>query len=150
MQRWLLHHIEDEDEARERIAEHQREWEAGARLNLAIVESADAARAENIDPIGSVSLRRMEPGAETAEVGFWVSARIRGLAVAPRAVEALLRWALEEEWAENPPSTINLIHTEGNDASCRVAEKLGFEFKELLPPHPLKYPLAAHLHVRRY
>ena len=63
-------------------------------------------------------------------------------------VPASLRWAAEEWAADAPVSRFELIHTVGNDASCRVARKLGFELAQELPAYPPKFPEPGHLHVR--
>jgi RimJ/RimL family protein N-acetyltransferase len=148
MRRWLMRHIDDEVMAREALAEQVREWEAGARFNFAVVETGDAAAALELDPIAGVVVKRMHPSVDEAEVGYWVSATARGRRIAPRAVAAALEWAYRV-WADNPVARVNLIHTVGNDASCRVAEKLGFRLEERYPPHPVKFPEPAHLHVLR-
>jgi RimJ/RimL family protein N-acetyltransferase len=66
--------------------------------------------------------------------------------VAPRAVRAALDWAIEL-WRQEPLRRFELIHTIGNEASCRVAQKLGFALEQELPPS-VKWPEPGHLHVR--
>jgi len=151
MRRWLLHHIDDEDQARTWLEQQERAWAEGTRHSLAIVELTDvddpAAKADELDPVGSVSIRRLSKRLEAAEVGYWVASQARGRSIAPRAVEAAIGWATEY-WATDPVKRYELIHSVGNDASCRVALKLGFELEEELPAHPLKFPDPGHLHVR--
>ena len=151
MRRWLLHHIDDEDQARTWLEQQERAWAEGTRHSLAIVELTDVsdptAKADELDPVGSVSIRRLSKRLEAAEVGYWVASQARGRSIAPRAVEAAIGWATEY-WATDPVKRYELIHSVGNDASCRVALKLGFELEEELPAHPLKFPDPGHLHVR--
>jgi len=142
MQRWLLRHIDDEEQARARLADQERGWTERTRFTFAVLAADDP------DPVGSVSIRRIDKAPEAAEVGYWTVAEARGRSVAARAVEAALRWAAEEWAADAPVSRFELIHTVGNDASCRVAGKLGFELAQELPAYPPKFPEPGHLHVR--
>lgn len=162
MRRWLLRHIENEDEAREAIAQHREAWEDGVRFTFAVLEhqrprtsgAAGAGQAADTDgpggaePIGSVTIRRLDPRSDVAELGYWTAPAARGRAVAARAARAALEWATVL-WTRQarPLRRFELVHTLGNDASCRVAQKLGFAYACELPPS-LKYPEPSHLHVR--
>ncbi|TDD44959.1 N-acetyltransferase [Nonomuraea terrae] len=86
-----------------------------------------------------------DPG--VAEVGYWVSAEIRGRGVASRALEAVTRWAFS---AQGPLrlARIELFHAADNHGSCRVAERCGYGFQRVLPPQPPVFPTEGHLHVR--
>jgi RimJ/RimL family protein N-acetyltransferase len=144
MRRWQLWCIDDEEQARQWLANRQRNWVEGTRFSFAVVAGEDGAG----EPIGGVSIRRAAEKREVAEVGYWTAAQARGNSVAPRAVEGMLAWA-ETVWAADPVDRVNLIHTLGNDASCRVAIKLGFALAEVLSAYPPKFPEPGHLHVRR-
>lgn len=158
MRRWLLRHIANEDEARETIAQHHDAWEDGVRFAFAVLEHPPADRVGDSAgaplggpigwPIGGVTIRRLDPRSDVAEVGYWTAPAARGRAVAARATHAALEWATTL-WRrqERPLRRFELIHTLGNDASCRVAQKLGFAYECEHPPS-LKYPEPAHLHVR--
>lgn len=154
MLRWLTRHITDEGSALIAIREQQEAWLAGARFTFAVVEQpaefADAndLSIDELDPIGSVSIRRLDKRFDVAEVGYWVAAHARGRSIAPRAVQAALDWAVDL-WRDEPLRRFELIHTIGNDASCRVAEKAGFTLAEELPPS-VKWPEPGHLHVRPF
>jgi RimJ/RimL family protein N-acetyltransferase len=155
MRRWLTRHIDDESQAALAILEQQEAWESGARFTLAVVAHTDGPGggpggndAESLDPVGSVSIRRLDKRFDVAEVGYWVAAPARGRSVAPRAVQAALDWAVEL-WRREPLRRFELIHSVGNDASCRVAQKLGFALEEELPPS-VKWPEPGHLHVRPF
>ncbi|WP_326705576.1 hypothetical protein [Streptomyces cyaneofuscatus] len=59
------------------------------------------------------------------------------------------------QWVRLPVSTpeeaarrLELLHQVDNVASCRVAEKSGYAFAELLSALPPEFPLDGHLHVR--
>jgi RimJ/RimL family protein N-acetyltransferase len=144
MRRWQMRYIDDEQQAREWLAGRRRAWTEGSRYSFAVVAGEDGVGA----PIGGISIRRDAKKPETAEVGYWTAARARGQSVAPRAVEGVLAWA-GALWADDPVDRFNLIHSLGNDASCRVAIKLGFALAEELPAYPPKFPEPGHLHVRR-
>ncbi|MFJ1589697.1 GNAT family N-acetyltransferase [Kitasatospora albolonga] len=71
----------------------------------------------------------------------------RGRGVAPRAPEALTAWGFAA-FAEEGPVRLELLHQVDNVASCRVAEKSGYAFAELLDALPPEFPLDGHLQVR--
>ena len=50
---------------------------------------------------------------------------------------------------QRPLERLELIHSVGNHASCRVAEKAGFAFSAVLPPLLPDFPDDGHLHIRR-
>ncbi|MEU5935544.1 GNAT family protein [Micromonospora sp. NPDC047187] len=76
------------------------------------------------------------------EVGYWTASWARGRGVAPRAVLALSRWAFDR-FPE--VARLDLLHQVDNVASCRVAQKCGFVFQEVLPARP-PFPLDGHRH----
>ena len=145
MQRWARRHVADEEQARATIAAHTQAWTDRTRFNFAVlIEDAT-------DPIAGVSIRRSEKKLDAPEIGYWTAAEARGRSVAVRAVEAAMQWSATEWAADGVPVTrFELIHTVGNDASCRVAVKLGFELVEELPPYPPEFLEPGHLHVRGY
>jgi RimJ/RimL family protein N-acetyltransferase len=148
MRRWQIHHIDDEGQAIAALADQRWQWAKGTRFTFAVVAQSEAEGGEDAaEPIGNVSIRRLAKERDAAEIGYWTMPQARGKSVATRAAEAALAWA-DEQWAEDPVDRYTLIHTLGNDASCRVAIKLGFAFAEDLPAHPPKFPNPGHLHVR--
>ncbi|MCO7221448.1 GNAT family N-acetyltransferase [Klenkia sp. PcliD-1-E] len=70
--------------------------------------------------LGSVSLHSIHDG--EAEIGYWVVPAARGRRVAPRVVDAVVRWAFAELGLER----VQLLHDVANTASERVAERAGF------------------------
>ena len=143
MRRWLMRHIENEEQALATLLTQQADWNARTRFTFAVVGVVGGAD----ELLGGVSLRRVAKEPDAAEVGYWTVAEARGKSVAVRAVEGVLNWA-EGAWGDEPLERFNLIHTLGNNASCRVATKLGFELAEELPPYPPKFMEPGHLHVR--
>jgi RimJ/RimL family protein N-acetyltransferase len=148
MRRWLTRPVHDEDAALKMITEQRDAWVDGSRFTLAVVERPEGVEPGDADPIGSVSIRRLDRHFDVAEVGYWVAAQARGRSVAPRAMTAALDWAAHL-WRHEPLRRFELIHTIGNDASCRVAQKLGFALEEELPAS-VKWPEPGHLHVRPF
>jgi RimJ/RimL family protein N-acetyltransferase len=146
---------------------HERGWATGDRVSFAVFEEAGAAAAaaaaekdSGSGPasgsgsgegrlVGHVVLKRDDPAAPTAEVGYWTAATARGHGVAPRALEALTTWAFETFDGAGGVDRLELLHQVDNPASCRVAEKTGYAFEALLPAAPPSYPVDGHLHVRR-
>lgn len=145
MWRWLRHPVTTDDQARQLIAARTQDTLAGKSFSFAILERT--ADGEAGDLAGGISLRGLGDGTVTGEVGYWVAAAARGRGVAPRALNALC------DWAFGMPRTprlerLELIHSVGNHASCRVAEKTGFPLAAILDPLPPDFPDHGHLHVR--
>jgi RimJ/RimL family protein N-acetyltransferase len=139
---------------------HERGWASGDRVSFAVFEesaeirSADGSGNASADGglVGHVVLKRDDPGAPTAEVGYWTAAAARGHGVAPRALEVLTTWAFETFGGSGGVGGVDrleLLHQVDNPASCRVAEKTGYVFEAVLPAAPPSYPVDGHLHVRR-
>ncbi|MEU3573380.1 GNAT family N-acetyltransferase [Kitasatospora sp. NPDC036755] len=112
---------------------------AGTRYSFAVLDAGEL--------VGNVVLKRGAPGGGTAEVGYWTAGPARGRGVAPRAVEALTVWAFAA-FAADGLHRMDLLHEGDNHASCRVAEKSGYAFTEIVPAFP-PYPLDGHRHSRK-
>ncbi len=97
------------------VQQFQDEWATGSRLSLAIRRRATG------EAVGAVELR---PTGDTAEVSYLVAPELRGQALAPRALDALLEWARRDLSLRR--ALLN-CHVE-NVASQRVAAKCGFTF----------------------
>ncbi len=82
----------------------------------AVVDAADGAL------LGSVALHSVDLHQGDAEIGYWTVRAARGRGVAPRAVDAAVRWG----FAVLPVDRVELVHAVENPASGRVAEKAGF------------------------
>ena len=68
-------------------------------------------------------------------IGYWVAASARGRGVCTRALRRLSRWALDELELQR----LELITDPDNQASQRVAEKVGFQREGVLRAH-LRHP----------
>jgi len=110
----------------------------GTRYSFAVVD-------ERATLVGNVALKRPDPAAEVAEVGYWTAAYARGRGIAPRALGSLTRWA----FATFPGLLrLDLLHQVDNTGSCRVAEKSGYAYARTLTAER-PYPQQGHLHLRR-
>jgi RimJ/RimL family protein N-acetyltransferase len=92
-------------------AEH---WRAERRAGWAVVHGDELA--------GRITLRGIDHEQGSAEVTYWVVPAARGTGVAPAAVAAVVEWAFGQAGFHR----LELQHSTGNPASCRVAEKSGF------------------------
>lgn len=133
--------VDDADQAARWLDTQYRGWSEGSRYSFAVLE-VEAGRL-----VANVVLKRGTRGGEVAEVGYWTAAADRGRGVAPRAVEALTAWAFAA-FADEGLARIDLLHQVDNAASCRVAEKSGYAFRELLAALPPEFPLDGHRHSR--
>lgn len=132
-------------DARRWVARQRQGWAAGRRFCFAVCEPDPAGDGQRL--VACVALKDVTPGRPDAEVGYWTAAPARGRGVAPRAVDAVSRWAFTR-FAAAGLTRLELLHQVDNQASCRVAEKSGYPFVEVLPAQA-PYPLDGHRHVRR-
>ncbi|MET8783554.1 GNAT family N-acetyltransferase [Streptomyces sp. NPDC004589] len=145
LRRWTRLPVESLEDTVEWLELQRRGWETGERLSFAVHEDPSGTGEARL--VGNVVLKRTDPGRESAEVGYWTAAHARGQGVASRALEALTNWAFDV-FAVEGLERLDLLHQVDNLASCRVAEKAGFEFHQVLPARP-PFPRDGHLHVRR-
>ncbi len=139
----------DERDAARWLASQDRGWRDGDRLSFAVLE-ADGADGSVL--AGNVGLKnRDETGRigerETAEIGYWTAVAARGRGIAPAAVMAVTDWVFDA-FAGASLRQIMLVHDVGNPASCRVAEKAGYPFRELSPANPPHWFSDGHIHMR--
>ena len=124
-------------------------WRDGDLLLFAVLE-ADEAGGRVL--AGNVGLKnREETGRigerETAEIGYWTAVAARGRGIAPAAVRAVTDWVFDA-FAGAGLRQIMLVHDVANPASCRVAEKAGYPFRELSPANPPHWFADGHIHMR--
>lgn len=99
-----------------------REWVAGAAARMRERSAFEFVIASDRgDYLGGCGLNQLRPLDRVANLGYWVRASQAGQGIATRAVQLLVDWAFQNT---------NLIRLEivvavDNDASRRVAEKLG-------------------------
>ncbi|MEU0214898.1 GNAT family N-acetyltransferase [Streptomyces sp. NPDC006265] len=145
LRRWTRLPVESIEDAVEWLELQRRGWETGERLSFAVHEDHSGTGEGQL--AGNVVMKRTGPSHESAEVGYWTAAHARGQGVAPRALEALTRWAFDV-FAGEGLERLDLLHQVDNLASCRVAEKARYGFHQVLPARP-PFPRDGHLHVRR-
>jgi RimJ/RimL family protein N-acetyltransferase len=144
MRRWLRHPITDAEQARQVVRARSAYGGARTKVSFAVLEIADGCPATLV---GGVAIRGLGEDGAMGEVGYWVASFARGRGIAPRALDATCDWAFRSHQIE-PLESLQLIHTIGNQASCRVAEKARFTFAAVLPPLPPEFPQDGHLHIR--
>ena len=139
----------DERDAARWLASQDRGWRDGDRLSFAVLETDDAGSCalagnvglKNRDETGRIGER------ETAEIGYWTAVAARGRGIAPAAVRAVTDWVFDA-FAGTILRQIMLVHDVDNPASCRVAEKAGYPFRELSPANPPHWFTDGHIHLR--
>jgi RimJ/RimL family protein N-acetyltransferase len=100
----------------------------GERFPFAIVDP------DTDELLGSIDMGVNAHGYR-GHIGYWVARDARGRGVCTRALRLLARWALDELRLER----LELITDPDNEASQRVAEKVGFRREGVLRAH-LKHP----------
>jgi RimJ/RimL family protein N-acetyltransferase len=140
----------DEREAARWVASQDRGWRDGDRLSFAVLETDDGG---GCVVAGNVGLKNREETGwigerETAEIGYWTAVAARGRGVAPAAVRAVTDWVFDV-FGEARLRQIMLVHAVDNPASCRVAEKAGYPFREFSPANPPHWSTDGHIHIRR-
>jgi RimJ/RimL family protein N-acetyltransferase len=131
------------------LASQDRGWRDGDRLSFAVLTADDVGGyvlagnvgLENREDAGQIGER------ETAEIGYWTAVAARGRGIAPAAVRAVTEWVFEA-FAGTSLRQIMLVHDVRNPASCRVAEKAGYPFRELSRANPPHWFTDGHIHMR--
>ncbi|MGW1884477.1 GNAT family N-acetyltransferase [Streptomyces sp. NPDC001970] len=152
LRRWTRLPVNNATDAVRWLGIQQRGWETGERLSFAVHEQQLGTHEGRL--VANVVLKRTglsrssarSSACSSAEVGYWTAAPARGRGVAPRALEALTVWAFGAFAAEGLVR-LELLHQVDNPASCRVAEKAGYPFQQVLRARP-PFPEDGHLHVR--
>jgi RimJ/RimL family protein N-acetyltransferase len=141
MRRWLMRSIADEDQARDWLAHLDEGWGNNTCLSWAIEENGTV--------VGYFVIKAPDPPETLATgVGYWTVAEARGKGIASRCVETATQWLFGGQRIL-PADEIELLHTIGNESSCRVAQKCGYVLDSVLPPLPPKFPDAGHRHLRK-
>jgi RimJ/RimL family protein N-acetyltransferase len=103
-------------------------WRSETDAGWAVVEAgpglveAGAGLVEAWPVVGQFSLRHIDLAEGLAQVSYWVLPGARGRRVAPRALSAGAAWS----FATLGLHRVEVSHSTGNLASCRVAEFAGF------------------------
>ena len=141
MRRWLMRPIDDEDEARAWLADQYAGWADDTHMSWAIEQEGTVA--------GYFVVKAANPPAMLATgVGYWTVAEARGKGIASRCVEAITEWLFGGQDIM-PAGEIELLHTVGNEGSCRVAQKCGYILDSVLAPMPPRFPHEGHRHLRK-
>ena len=138
LERWTKVRVADLDAARQWLQAQHDGRRRDDRHSFAVLDDTG-------ELLGNVALKRPDPAAEDAEVGYWTAAYARGRGVAPQALESLTRWT----FATFPElRCLRLLHQIDNVGSCRVAGKCGYVYARTLAAQE-PYPQEGHLHLRR-
>jgi RimJ/RimL family protein N-acetyltransferase len=105
----------DEGEVSDWITERARRWDAEAGMDWAVIERGSVA--------GRVGFRALDLREGQAEAAYWVLPAARGRGIAGEALRAASTWAFNEVGFHR----LVLKHAADNEASCRVADKAGYE-----------------------
>jgi RimJ/RimL family protein N-acetyltransferase len=146
LRQWITSLVDNEVDGARWVREQERGWAAGERFAFAILGAQSGSVQEQL--VGNMVLKEVIPGKSAVEVGYWTAAHARGRGVAPRALNAVSDWAFDT-FAADGLERLELLHQVDNLASCRVAEKSGYDFDSVLPAAPPAFPREAHLHIRR-
>ncbi|MEU8506063.1 GNAT family N-acetyltransferase [Streptomyces brevispora] len=117
IQRWHVRRADSVAEAQGWIEAWQSEWPSETGAHWALVDPADDTL------LGRVALKSFALHDGTAELAYWTVPSARGRGLCTRAATVVTQWALYERGFHR----IDLGHATANHASCRVAEKAGFE-----------------------
>jgi hypothetical protein len=130
LRRWTRLPVENAGDAVRWLDLQRRGWESGERLSFAVLEDRPGTGESRL--AGNVVLKRTGPGRHSAEVGYWTAAPARGRQVAPRALEALTRWAFtpsrprawhvstfSTRWTIPPPAGSRRRPDTSSTRSCR-------------------------------
>lgn len=141
MRRWLVRPIENEDQARAWLADRDAGWVNGTLLSWAVEQGGTV--------VGCFVIKPARPPETLATgVGYWTAAEARGRGIASRCVETATAWLFGGQDIM-PADEIELLHTVGNEGSCRVAQKCGYVLDSVLAPMPPQFPNQGHRHVRK-
>jgi len=134
----------NDEEASVWLSGQEHGWACGDWLTFAVLDATQDMVA------GHVVLWNRDGGqvgtGQRGEIGYWTAAAVRGRGIAPAAVRAVTDWAFDHFGAECLPR-IMLVHDLDNAASCRVALKSGYPFRELSPANPPLWFTDGHIHL---
>jgi len=114
IRRWHTRQPDSEQHVHEWFEQYRRDWAAEWGGHWAVTRGGEV--------VGRIAVRGMNFDDGVADCAYWVVPAARGVGVASRALTAVSRWALDETGFHR----LELDHSTGNLASCRVATKAGF------------------------
>ena len=122
IRRWNPLQVDDgAGDAVRKWMERRNDWSAGDHLSWLMSDMHGRV-------LGSVSLHHVDLEHENAEVGYWVASQFRGRRLSARGVDVAARFAFETLGFRR----LYLYHSVDNPASCRAAERAGFELEGTL------------------
>ena len=116
IQRWHCRSMTG-GEARDWIERWPGRWRTETGAGWAVTDGGVVA--------GQISLRRIDLAEALAEVSYWVLPPARGRQVAGRALATLTRWSFDVLGLHR----VEVCHSTGNPASCRVAGRAGYQLE---------------------
>lgn len=119
IQRWNLQ-VLDPKEATAWVEHWEVSWQSESDACWAAVDPSESGMI-----LGRVALRDIDLSAGIGQITYWVLPAARGRGIAAAATEAVVRWALDDLGLHR----LELHHSIQNPASCRVAEKSGFQLE---------------------
>lgn len=140
IQQWHVRRIDGEGEAHDWIAQWSRRWSAEDAASWAITGADDVA-------VGQAGLRSINLADGTVGLSYWVLPSARGRGLAPAAVRTLEAWCFALGFHR-----LAIKHSTRNLASCRVAEKSGYQLEGTLRSAWLhtdgRHDVHVHAHTR--
>jgi RimJ/RimL family protein N-acetyltransferase len=116
IQRWHTRRPRSEDDVRDWFDRYRQDWAQELAAHWAVTRGGG-------EVLGRIALGGYQLDDGVAGVAYWVLPAARGAGVAPRALDALSRWALDTF------HRLRLEHSTRNTASCRVAMKSGYRLE---------------------
>jgi [ribosomal protein S5]-alanine N-acetyltransferase len=114
IRRWHARTLDSDDEARELVERWRAGWSQSREASWALVDGSDAV-------LGRVAVKVADPDG-VGELAYWTTPAARGRGMCPTAVDVASSWAFDVGFHR-----LQLVHSVENAASCRAAQKAGFE-----------------------
>ena len=137
IQRWHVRTM-TEAEAADWVRSWSDRWQAETGAGWAVTDR-DAV-------VGRVGFRTIDLAEGIAELAYWTVPTARGRNIAARTVDRVSGWMFDSIGLHR----IELRHSSANQASCRIAEKAGFDYEATLRKQALHADgwHDMHLHAR--
>lgn len=96
------------------------DWGKGDHASWIIASASDRSTVR-----GAISLHHIDLAQLNGELGYWVAPDHRGAGLGGQAARTVARWGFDVLGLRR----IQLFHSLGNEASCRVATAAGFRYE---------------------
>lgn len=117
IQRWHVRRMSSLSEAHDWIGRWGASWRAETDAAWAVTDAATGRL------LGYAAVREINLTLGWAQITYWVVPDARGRGVSVTAVRRLVRWSFDDLELHR----LEIVHSVANVASCRVADKVGFE-----------------------